>query len=111
MIDALIRGRLHGVATERTAKNGSRFATVKVRVTARDGESIFVNVRNRAAHTGGFFKCRIADGVVAQRLSFATAVFGIRSSLNTAELGLVTDDCADEVYASRRNTPWVSNRP
>jgi hypothetical protein len=37
MIDARI-------ATERTAKNGSRYATVKVRVATRDAESTFVNL-------------------------------------------------------------------
>lgn len=44
MIDALVSGRLYGKATARTAKNGNRFATAKVRVTAGNGEAIFVNV-------------------------------------------------------------------
>lgn len=44
MIDALLAGRLYGTVAVRTAKNGSRFATAKVRVTTSTGESLFVNV-------------------------------------------------------------------
>jgi single-stranded DNA-binding protein len=44
MIDALIAGKLYGTPTERAAKNGSRFATAKVRVTTVSGEGLFVNV-------------------------------------------------------------------
>ena len=44
MIDALVSGRLHGAPVERTARNGSRFATAKLRVSLRDGAAIFVNV-------------------------------------------------------------------
>lgn len=44
MIDALIAGRIHGKPAERTSANGNTFATVKLRVTVRDGEAFFVNV-------------------------------------------------------------------
>jgi single-stranded DNA-binding protein len=44
MIDALIGGRLYTKPVERTSKNGNRFATAKLRVSLRDGESIFVHV-------------------------------------------------------------------
>lgn len=44
MIEALIAGRLFGKPTERTAKNGSRFVTAKMRVPTRDGTAQFVNV-------------------------------------------------------------------
>lgn len=45
MIDALIAGRLYGKATEREAKNGSRYAVCKVRVATTGGDGpIFVSV-------------------------------------------------------------------
>jgi single-stranded DNA-binding protein len=44
MIDGLIGGKLYGTASVRTAKNGNRFATAKVRVTTVTGEGLFVNV-------------------------------------------------------------------
>ena len=40
MIDAIIQGRLRGVAT---AKTGKPFAVAKVRITTGDGESLFVS--------------------------------------------------------------------
>jgi single-stranded DNA-binding protein len=44
VIDALIGGRIYTKPVERTSKNGNRFATAKLRVSMRDGESISVNV-------------------------------------------------------------------
>lgn len=44
MIDALIAGKLHGQPSERTGKSGKPFVVAKVRATAGDGESVFVNV-------------------------------------------------------------------
>jgi hypothetical protein len=49
MIDALIAGKLYGTVSVRTAKNGNRFATAKVRVTTATGEPLFVNVIALAA--------------------------------------------------------------
>ncbi|HTI16472.1 MAG TPA: single-stranded DNA-binding protein [Trinickia sp.] len=44
MIDGLIAGRLYGEAQIRTGQNGKRYVTCKVRATAGDGETLFVNV-------------------------------------------------------------------
>lgn len=44
MIDGLVSGRLYGEAQIRTGQNGKRFVTCKVRATAGDGETLFVNV-------------------------------------------------------------------
>lgn len=44
MIDAVIAGKVFGKPTERTGKSGKPFAVAKVRVTAGDGESLFVSV-------------------------------------------------------------------
>lgn len=44
MIDALIAGRIFGKPAERESKAGKAFATAKVRVATREGESVFVNV-------------------------------------------------------------------
>lgn len=44
MIDALIGGKLHGNAVQRTGKNDNRFVTAKLRASMANGESIFVNV-------------------------------------------------------------------
>jgi hypothetical protein len=44
MIDALIAGRIHGKPTERTTSAGKPYATIKVRVPTKDGESLLVNV-------------------------------------------------------------------
>ena len=44
MIDALISGKLHGKATERTSKAGKPYALAKVRASTGDGEALFVNV-------------------------------------------------------------------
>jgi single-stranded DNA-binding protein len=44
MIDALIAGKRCGTTAVRTAKNGNRFATAKVRVATVTGDGYFVNV-------------------------------------------------------------------
>ncbi|AJY20598.1 single-strand binding family protein [Burkholderia ambifaria AMMD] len=44
MIDGLVSGRLYGEAQIGTGQNGKRFVTCKVRATAGDGETMFVNV-------------------------------------------------------------------
>lgn len=44
MIDALIAGKLYGQPAQRTGKSGKPFAVAKVRCSAGDGESLFVNV-------------------------------------------------------------------
>lgn len=44
MIDALIAGRIHGKPGQRTSSNGNPFATAKLRVSVRTGETYFVNV-------------------------------------------------------------------
>jgi single-stranded DNA-binding protein len=43
-IEALLLGRLHQRAEQRTSKTGRSFAVAKVRAAAGDGESLFVNV-------------------------------------------------------------------
>ena len=44
MIDALIAGKLYGQPAQRVGKAGKPFAVAKVRASAGDGESLFVNV-------------------------------------------------------------------
>lgn len=44
MIEALITGKLHQRAEERTSKGGKPFVTAKVRAAAGEAESLFVNV-------------------------------------------------------------------
>jgi single-stranded DNA-binding protein len=44
MIDALVAGRLLGAPVERTTNAGKRYCTAKLRVSTRDGETVFVNV-------------------------------------------------------------------
>ena len=44
MIDALIAGKLQGVAQQRSGSNGNVFTTAKVRAAGSDGETMFVNV-------------------------------------------------------------------
>jgi single-stranded DNA-binding protein len=44
MIDGLVGGRLYGTAQVRAGQHGTHFVTCRVRATAGDGESIFVNV-------------------------------------------------------------------
>ena len=44
MIDALIQGKLHAKAQQRTGKAGRPFVTAKVTTTAKDGNAQFVNV-------------------------------------------------------------------
>lgn len=44
MIDALVAGRMYGIASERQDRNGNSFCTCKVRVPTANGESIFVSV-------------------------------------------------------------------
>ncbi len=43
-IEALILGKLHQSAEQRTSKAGRPFVTAKVRAAVSDGESLFVNV-------------------------------------------------------------------
>jgi single-stranded DNA-binding protein len=43
MIDSLLVGKLYGAPVTRTSKGGNPYVTFKVRVTTREGESLFVN--------------------------------------------------------------------
>ena len=43
-IEALILGKLHQRAEQRTSKTGRPFVTAKARTAAGEGESLFVNV-------------------------------------------------------------------
>jgi len=44
MIDALIAGRLYGVAEQRTGQAGSTYVTCKVKAMTDDGDGIICNV-------------------------------------------------------------------
>lgn len=44
MIDALIAGRLYGIAEQRTGHAGSSYVTCKVKAMTDDGDSIMCNV-------------------------------------------------------------------
>ncbi len=44
MIDALIAGRIYGKPAERSATSGKPYATAKVRVATRAGDTLFVSV-------------------------------------------------------------------
>ncbi|QQX83740.1 single-stranded DNA-binding protein [Cupriavidus necator] len=44
MIDGLIAGKLYGKPEERAGQRGTLFTVAKVRTTAGDGNSLFVNV-------------------------------------------------------------------
>ena len=44
MIEAIITGKLHQRAEERTSKGGRPFVTAKVRTAAGEADSLFVNV-------------------------------------------------------------------
>ncbi|CAJ9609263.1 single-stranded DNA-binding protein [Burkholderia pseudomallei] len=44
MIDALIGGKLAGMAVERSAASGKTFVTAKVRAADSDGEGQFINI-------------------------------------------------------------------
>jgi single-stranded DNA-binding protein len=43
-IEALVTGKLHKAAEQRTARTGKPFVTASIRASAGDGESLFVNV-------------------------------------------------------------------
>ncbi len=43
MIDALVSGRVYGKPAERSATSGKPYATAKVRVATRAGDTLFVN--------------------------------------------------------------------
>lgn len=44
MIEGLIAGKLYSTAQARTGQSGRDFVTAKVRASASDGETLFVNV-------------------------------------------------------------------
>lgn len=44
MIDALLQGQLFGKPVERTARNGARYVTCKLRTVTRDGEALCTDV-------------------------------------------------------------------
>jgi single-stranded DNA-binding protein len=44
MLDALVAGRIHGTPSERTSSSGKSYATCKVRVSLRDGSTVFASV-------------------------------------------------------------------
>lgn len=44
MIDALVSGRLHGHASERTGQGGSQYVTARLKAAINDGDTVIVNV-------------------------------------------------------------------
>jgi len=53
VIDAIVAGRVFGKPAARSAKNGSRFVTAKVRLPTRGCKSRFVNVVTFSQSAGG----------------------------------------------------------
>jgi hypothetical protein len=67
MIDALIAGTLHGEATAKTANNGNRFVTCKIRTATGDG-SLLANIIT--------FSDTVAKGLLALGAGDSVAVSG-----------------------------------
>jgi single-stranded DNA-binding protein len=61
MIDALIAGKLQGLAEQRTGNSGKPFTLAKVRAAGSDGEAMFVNVIAFSA-TAGAALMALQDG-------------------------------------------------
>ena len=102
MIDALIAGRLYGQPTERVGKAGKPFAVAKVRATASDGESLFVNVIAFDAAPSGALLA-LADGdSVALSGSITPRVWTDKEGNSRPSLDMVAAQVLTSYHVSRK---------
>jgi single-stranded DNA-binding protein len=85
MIDALVAGKLLGQPAERTARNGSRYATCKVRASMRGDESVFVNC-----------------------IAFSTTAVDVLLALSDGDSIALSGELTVKVYTAKDGTPKPS---
>jgi single-stranded DNA-binding protein len=89
MIEALILGKLHARAEQRTAKTGKPFVIAKVRTAAGEGDSLFVNVITFSESAGATLLALDAGDSVALSGSLKTGIWTDREGVARPSLDLV----------------------
>ena len=88
-IEALILGKLHQRAEQRTAKTGRAFVTAKVRAAAGEGEALFVNVIAFSESAGAALLALDAGDAVALAGTLKPGVWTDREGTTRPSLDLV----------------------
>jgi len=102
MIDALIAGRLHGTPMRRVGKSGKPFVTAKLRVPARNGETVWINAVAFSDHvmTG---LLALADGAgVALAGELTADTWTDKEGKARPGLNLVASELLSEFHVNRR---------
>ncbi len=102
MMDALIAGRLHARPEQRSSKNGKPFATAKLRATAGDGESLFVNCIAFEQHVVAALLALDAGDSLAVAGSITPKVWTDREGNTRAALDMVAAQVLTAYHVSRK---------
>jgi single-stranded DNA-binding protein len=102
MIDALLSGKLQGLAEQRIGNSGKPFTIAKVRAAGSDGESLFVNVIAFSA-TAGAALMALADGdSLALSGSLKVKVWTDRNGVAKPSLDMVASQVLSAYHVSRK---------
>jgi single-stranded DNA-binding protein len=111
MIDALISGKLQGLAEQRTGNSGKPFTLAKVRAAGSDGESLFVNVIAFSA-TAGAALMALADGdSLALSGSLKVKVWTDRQGIAKPSLDMIAAQVLTAYHVSRKRKAVAASSP
>ena len=111
MIDALISGKLFGVAEQRIAKTGKPFTVAKVRATGSDGEAMFVNVL-AFSETAGSALMALDDGdSLALTGSLTVKIWTDRQGAARPSLDIVAAQVLTAYHVTRKRKAIAGDCP
>ena len=101
MIDALIAGKLHGLPSQRTSKNGNTFTTAKVRVPTGE-ESTFCNVIAFDQGTQDALLALAAGEAVALAGELKVSTWTDKNGVTRPSLDLVASKALTQYHLTKR---------
>ena len=102
MIDALIQGKLHTKAQQRTGKAGRPFVTAKVTTMAKDGNAQFVNVIAFAPDACNALLALGAGDAVALAGELATSIYTGKDGAPRINLDLTAHAVLTAYHVTRK---------
>ena len=110
MMDALIAGKLHARPEVRTSKNGSPYATAKLRAAAGDGDLLFVNVIAFEPATVAALLALDAGDSLAVTGSLTPKVWQDRDGNHRPAIDLVAQQVLTAYHVNRKRSAMLPTR-
>ena len=107
MMDALIAGKLHARPEARTSKNGSPYATAKLRAAAGDGDLLFVNVIAFEPAAVAALQALDAGDTLAVTGSLTPKVWQDRDGNHRPAIDLVAQQVLTAYHVSRKRSAML----